>query len=185
VTAAVECPPAIRFSVDDAEEAADAWGFNCGPAAICAVLELTPSELRPSIGDFESKGYTNPTLMFDILSRVAGGRVVNASRLNPAATPWPQYGLARVQWEGPWTTPGVPMRVRYRHTHWVGVWNGRESGTEIFDVNCTCVGGWVPLCEWRDSVVPWLLKEAVPKANGRWHLTHGIEISRQRYLRQR
>lgn len=43
---------------------------------------------------------------------------------------------------------------------------------DIFDVNCMCVGGWVTLTEWSAQVVPWLLKECQPKANGKWHLTH-------------
>jgi hypothetical protein len=53
----------------------------------------------------------------------------------------------------------------------------------VFDVNCMCVGGWVPLSEWRDSVVPWILKECEPKANGGWHLTHVLEITRPLYSR--
>jgi len=49
------------FGVQEANAASEAWGFNCGPGALCAVLDLTPDELRPKLGDFEAKGYTNPT----------------------------------------------------------------------------------------------------------------------------
>ena len=89
----------------------------------------------------------------------------------------PAFGLCRVQWEGPWTAPGVPIRVRYRHTHWVAV-DTLDGEVWIFDVNCMCVGGWVQLAEWRDSVVTWLLKECEPQADGKWHLTHVIEVNR-------
>ena len=67
--------------------------------------------------------------------------------------------------------------ARYRHTHWVGSF--RTPGKDmIFDVNCMCVGGWVPLSEWSELVVPWLLKQCVPKANGKWHITHVVEIAK-------
>ena len=163
---------APRFTLDDVERASDEWGANCGPAALAVVAGLSLEQVRPFMGDFERKGYTNPTLMFDSLRRI-GVRwqctVVQRSSENQGMLAWPEFGLVRVQWEGPWTTPGVPIRVRYRHTHWVGAIRvGEES--KIFDVNCMCVGGWVPLPEWSTSVVPWLLKQCEPKANGRWHL---------------
>lgn len=69
------------------------------------------------------------------------------------------------------------MRVRYRHTHWVAVRRLSElQDPIIFDINCMCVGGWVSLTEWAGEVVPWLLKQCEPKANGRWHITHAVEI---------
>src|SRR5260370_36238579 len=56
--------------------------------------------------------------------------------------------------------------VRYRHTHWVAAISHGSDWTapgweepSIFDVNCLCVGGWVPLSEWSESVVPWLRSE--------------------------
>jgi hypothetical protein len=92
---------------------------------------------------------------------------------------WPHYGLARIQWEGPWTAPGVPMAARYRYTHWVGAQRlGRAANIWVFDINAICVGGWIPLAEWSEQLVPWLLKECHPKANGKWHITHGVEVTR-------
>jgi hypothetical protein len=88
---------------------------------------------------------------------------------------WPTLGLVRIQWEGPWTAPGVPIAARYRHTHWVAS-RYTDAGVRIFDINCMCVGGWVPLTEWSGQVVPWLLKQVEPKANGNWHKTHMLKI---------
>lgn len=165
---------APRFTLADAERAGDEWGFNCGPAAIAAMNGLTIEELRPHLGDFEQKRYTNPTLMWSILRSVgARWRVRKGGQ-------WPEYGLVRVQLEGPWTAPGVPIAARYRHTHWVGsmlLLDGCEE-QNVFDINCICLGGWVPLAEWSSYVVPWLLKQAEPKASGAWHPTHFVEIER-------
>jgi hypothetical protein len=70
------------------------------------------------------------------------------------------------------------MRARYRHTHWVASCTIEGEEQNIFDVNCMCIGGWVPLSEWADSLVPWLLKQCEPKASGRWHITHSVEVLR-------
>ena len=53
----------LLFDLTTAQQASDDWGFNCGPAALAAICGLTPDAVRPHLGDFESKGYTNPTLV--------------------------------------------------------------------------------------------------------------------------
>lgn len=164
--------PKVKFTVDDAQHAYDEWGANCGPGAVAAVLGMTLDEVRPHLGDFERKGYINPTLMWSVLRSV--GSSWNRALLYQEW--WPDFGLARVQWEGPWTKDGVPIAARYRHTHWTGVCNG---GAMIFDINCLCVGGWVTLNEWSGEVVPWLLKQCEPMASGGWHITHSVEIARR------
>ncbi len=165
-----------RFTLEEAQRACDEWGLNCGPAAIAVISRLNLEELRPHLGDFEKKHYTNPTLMWQILKSI-GARW----RLRKDGQQWPRYGLVRIQWEGPWTATGVPIVARYRHTHWIASMfvDGYEV-QYIFDINCLCVGGWVPLIEWSSRVVPWLLKECEPKASGAWHPTHVIEIETTR-----
>lgn len=163
--------PTCPFNIDTAQAAVDAWNFNCGPAALAAIMGLSPNEVRPHMGDFEKKGYTNPTLMYQAL-RSVGAEFQDVES-------WPKWGLARVQWEGPWTMPGVPIRARYRHTHWVGCAGGRGELPPqwIFDINCMCDGGWEPYDVWANEVVPWLIRECAPRADGKWHLTHRIEIT--------
>lgn len=166
-------PKPIRFTVDDACRASEEWGANCGPGAIAAIMGLRLDELRPHMGDFESKGYTNPTLMFTTLNRLgAKWRMVRGEK------PWPKYGLVRIQWEGPWTQPGVPVKAAYRHTHWVGACTRAAGDDGVFDINAIANGtGWCSLKHWSEILVPWLLEEAVPRANGRWHRTHVIEVT--------
>lgn len=169
--------PKPRFTVDDAERAYDVWGANCGPGAIAAMCGLTLDEVRPFMGDFETKHYTNPTLMWDVLHRLGitfTRRVGNLGRDN-----WPTYGLCRIQWEGPWTKAGVPARAAYRYTHWVGAMTDPARGVGVFDINMINNGsGWASLKDWAEMLVPWLLQECVPRANGDWHITHCVEISR-------
>lgn len=166
----------LKFTSSNAQAAAEEWGFNCGPAAVAAICGLSIDELRPHLGDFESKRYTNPTLMWAILKRL--DRPYSVQWNTPGGEVWPSWGIARVQWEGPWTAPGVPIAASYRHTHWVGVKGSNRSDIGIWDVNCLTNGtGWVSLEEWTSTLVPWLLKECHPRADGRWHLTHSVEVA--------
>lgn len=161
-----------RFTLEDAQRAGDAWGFNCGPGALCAVLHKTPDGIRPHLLTFEQKRYTNPTLMLDIL-RGLGVKFKQTHWDNQGSLLYkrPALGLMRVQWSGPWCNPGVPMAARYRHTHWVGLCDG-----QVFDINCMCAGGWVSWREWVEEVAPWLIKECCPKGDGRWWPTHILAI---------
>lgn len=171
-------PPAQRFTVAEAEAASDAWLFNCGPGALCGVLELSPEQVRPHLQDFEQKGYSNPTLMFAALRSLGVDYGVQSSTRG-AMLEWPKLGLVRVQWGGPWMKPEVPLRARYRQTHWVGSWKRPIDGQIwIYDINAAEWGGWLPLSAWKDHVVPWLLQECVPRNDGTWLMTHAIEVIR-------
>src|ERR1041385_598928 len=167
----------LHFTEADMHAACDEWGANCGPGAIAAICGLSLAELRPHLGDFEAKRYTNPTLMRSVLDalglryRMSCG---NASRV----LAWPLYGLARIQWEGPWTAPGANPRWGYRQTHWVAAMRIEgEDAPAIFDVNALNAGGWIRLKHWEELLVPWLLEQCVPRANGRWYITHSVEIA--------
>lgn len=160
-----------RFTANDAERAWADWGCNCGPGALAVMAGITLDEVQPHMVGFGAKRYTNPTMMFEALLSIGlPFRRVGAQ--------WPRYGLARIQWEGPWTEPGVPMRVRYRYTHWVAGWHTDTRGYGIFDINCMANGtGWVSRPEWEQTIVP-AITEQYKRASGRWHVTHGIEVSR-------
>lgn len=168
-------PKPLRFTFEDAERAWEEWGANCGPGAIAAVCGLTLDELRPQLGDFERKKYTNPTLMREVLKRL-GVEFKTRTRRGEISPEWPAYGLARIQWEGPWTKPGVPIAARYRHTHWVGAAQAENGERGVFDINCMNAGGWVSLEDWAKTIAPYLIKHHAPRGDGKWYLTHAVEV---------
>ena len=164
----------MLLTLEDLERAASEWGANCGPVSIAAMTGVALDNLRPKMGDFEANRYTNPTLMWETLNRLG----IRWYKLKAPLT-WPKWGLARIQWHGPWTAPGVPARVAYRHTHWVGSCVAKSGGGGVFDINALNNGsGWCSLKDWSETLVPWLLSECEPKADGRWSLTHAVEIDR-------
>lgn len=157
---------------EEAEEAFE-WGANCGPFALSAISGLSMNEIKPTMMAvrFGERRYTSPAMMYAALNRLG-----LSWRRNGVAIP--QFGLARVQWHGPWTEPGQPLRARFRHSHWIGL---MKRGDEIgaFDVNCLGNGsGWVSWDDWRGSVVPWIVENLVPGGDGRWHFTRTIEVQR-------
>lgn len=169
-------PPRVPFDVAEADRCYDVWGFNCGPAAICAVTGKSPEEIRAHLGDFESKRYTNPTLMLRALRSMGISHVCTQSQGPTLALEWPKWGLVRIQWAGPWTRPGVPIPARYRHTHWVATHIGDPGiGRGVFDINAIEAGGWIPFWAWKDRLVP-LILESVPRSSGDWWPTHSIEL---------
>jgi hypothetical protein len=160
-----------RFTAEDAHRAWEAWGCNCGPTALAVVTGMTLDEVRPHLDGFDARRYTNPTMMFGALKSIG----VQHWRIGAQ---WPAFGLARIQWEGPWTRPGVPMRARYRYTHWVGSYLGMR-GCGVYDCNAMANGtGWVSKLDWEREIVPWILSEMYPRASGKWHVTDGIEVAR-------
>lgn len=168
-----------RFNLEDVCRANDEWGCNCGPAAVAAIMDMTLDDARPHMSDFEAKGYTNPTTMFAALKNIGRPWREIGPRDHTVGRPWPTYGLARIQWEGPWTKPGVPMRARYRSTHWVGSASREDGAIGVFDVNAIGNGsGWVSLKDWARIVVPSIL-ETFKRADGKWYITHAIEVERR------
>lgn len=154
---------------DEADKAYEAWGCNCGPGAIAAITNMRLDDLRPLLGDFEAKRYTNPTLMWEILDRTG-------KKWRKIGKAWPTFGLARIQWDGPWTEPGVNPKAAYRQTHWVASWQHQDRGHGIFDINMTGNGtGWAAFADWEREIIPAIV-QSIPRANGKWFVTHGVEI---------
>jgi hypothetical protein len=169
----------LPFTEADSDRAYKAWRFNCGPGAVCGLLGLTPDQLRPHCGSFEQKGHTNPTLMFEILRNLGKKQeTVYRGDVHRPRVPFPRHALMRVQWDGPWTQEGVPMGARYKETHWVAL-RRFQGERQVFDINAMNVGGWIPYLTWKDDLVPYLIKEGVPRANGQWWPTHIIEVSQK------
>jgi hypothetical protein len=156
----------LRFTENEVCSANETWGANCGPIALAAMTNKSLSEIRPYLGAFETKRCMSPTDMLNALSRL-GMRWIPGNG-------WPTYGLAWVQWEGPWSGPKVPARVGYRYSHWVGS-STHQGKSIIFDINCLEVGGWVFADCWSDVVVPYILQD-YPRANGKWHISRSIEL---------
>lgn len=176
--------PELMFDHDDAQRAAEDWGCNCGPAALAASLGCGLGEVRKAVESvgFAQKRYTNPSMMKAAI-RAMGAQVTAEHRAGDGSyhKEFPARGLARIQWTGPWTQPGANVRWMYRQTHWVAAWRIYEDRvsvplanwhTLLFDINA----GQVWLADWAEKVVPRILKECVPRADGGWFITHSWEV---------
>ena len=165
----------IAFDRDDSQAAADEWHCNCGPAALAAILGKGPNDVRQaceSVG-FEAKRYMSPTMMKSAIP-LAGGRIKRerAIRRDSGRLMFPELGLARIQFTGPWTKEGSNPKWAYRQTHWVASWRqGRDCS--IFDIN----GGVRSYADWVEEIVTLIIAN-IERADGGWYVTHSWEIVR-------
>lgn len=169
--------PTLRFTEADAHRAFREFGCNCGPSALAAILGKTLEEIRPAVETvgFAEKRYMSPTMMAKAIP-LAGGQIT-ARHVHNATAPrtlrWPQAGLVRIQWTGPWTAPGSNPKWAYRQTHWVASWKEpADPEPLLFDVNA----GRIWLSNWTAHIVP-LLTGAIPRADGGWYVSHSWEIT--------
>lgn len=133
----------------DLEEAAEAWGANCGPGALAALTAHPLAEIRPHLVNWP--GYTNPTHM-----KRALGSLGWAYDDGLGVDRFQGDGLAFVQWVGPWDKPGN-QRWAYRYTHWIAFSQAGSGEIAVFDVNNGEEGGWCWLDDWAREIVPLLL----------------------------
>lgn len=154
------------FTPPDLEAAYEEWGCNCGPAALAALLGKSCAEIRPFLGDFERRGYANPTHLLTALK--AMGVYARWGGKNPP----PRRGLLFIQLGGPWLEPGVPVGAAYRHTHHIAV-----DGDVVFDVNA---GHWVSWETWAEPEggVMAFIMDNHPKCDGTWSVRSAIEVPR-------
>lgn len=157
------------YAPPDVEEAHAAWGANCGPAALAAVLRRPVMTMSPFLGAFRARQYMNPTHMREALTCAAARYVVVRS---PHAA-WPSHGLGFVQWTGPWCQPGVPVTAAYRQTHWIGVAQTDDCEIMVYDVNASApggaLGGWVTKRYWQLQIRP-TITATIPRADGGWYI---------------
>lgn len=166
--ARIEAEPFLAFALVDVDQAHAEWGCNCGPAALAACLGWTLTAVRPTLVNFEGRGYLNPWSMSASINS-AGFRHADADRM----LLWPRHGLVRVQFGGPWTAPGASPRWAATHTHWIAT-KAHEGAWWVYDVNA----GWLTAPAWTEEIIP-RLTAAIPRADGRWETTHRWEVRRR------
>lgn len=165
------------YTPPDVADAHELWGANCGPAALAAILGQPVMTMRPFLADFATRPFMTPTQLSAAL-RAAQQPFRVRRHLSEAR---PQYGLLFVQWEGPWTQPGVPVRAAYTHTHWVGVAWTADQGQMLYDVNAgddARWGGWCAARTWALHIVP-AICEGIPGADGGWFVRWACDVTRR------
>lgn len=148
--------PILR-SIGDIDREADAWGANCGPAAIAAALEVQLADVRDAVspgGAF--KGFMGANDLKAAIPR-AGGRIVRTWSKPPQAPEavFESAGDGRyvvlVRWLGPWDA--VPRAAATKRHCVAFVYAPRSSPGWVFDIN----SGWLCFDEWHAEIVPLLI----------------------------
>lgn len=161
----------LKYTFTEAEfkAANEAWGCNCGPAALAFALQVPLDTVRPAIPQFEERRYTSPMMMaaalhyfdqgFSPVTNPSGGRDHGHGIESMFAD---RVSLVRIQWTGPWTANGARAKWAARQTHWIVCWKEGER-RQVFD----CNGGIRAVEDWEQTIVPAIVA-TVPRADGGW-----------------
>lgn len=167
--------PEVNITKDDWLKA-ESFRPNCGPAALAVIAQIPILQACTILPGFANRHFTNPTMMAAAL-RTLGIWAHERDDIECEGHTLTRYGLCRLQWEGPWTAPGMNPKWAYRHTHWVAAaefnWPEPEPILFVFDVNF----GWQTFTDWEQIHIPKLIKEIEDKrATGNWWATHRWEL---------
>lgn len=163
----------------DWEQADKEYQPNCGPTALAAITGLKLMDVCPLLPNFKERHYTNPKMMKAALEALG---VTWHERLTKVDSALPQnhhlltqYGLVRIQFDGPWYG-----KFAYHHTHWVAAVTfeittspGNAASLQyVFDINNP--NGWNSRALWEKETMPQLMPK---RGNGKWFATHRWEFT--------
>lgn len=154
-------PPRSLRAPSDVRLAHELFGANCGPAALAAALSVQVCDVMVLFEQFPDRPYTNLSKMREVLGDL--GLCFDERPLMP------DFGLALIQMDGPWTDLPGASRWAARYTHWVAV-----SGDRIYDINAA---DWVSRSDWEATTLPVLIS-TYSRATG-WRVKRGLEILEQ------
>lgn len=173
------------FTEAEFQAAAQAWGCNCGPAALAYAMGLKLDAVRRAIPEFETKRYTSPTMMKQALAAL-DRQWVNIP-MEPRAPITlkgpdkaaffqamfdPAPAIVRIQFCGPWTAVGMNPRWAYTHTHWIVT--ACDAAIDLHQKVFDCNGGVRSFASWQVAVLPHLIPE---RGDGKWYPTHVWRIA--------
>ena len=163
-------PTAGYYLPPDTTEAYDAWGANCGPAALAALTRRPVMGLREHCQPW--KGYLSFAGMLKALRSVGVGHLVvrrDFKTINETGTVERYPGrLSLIQWGGPWLRAGVHPGAALCRTHWVAV---QHNPRAVYDVNS---GDWQDFDEWV-HVARAIMRET-PRSDGTWQIRGSILV---------
>lgn len=145
-------PPDLAYDLAQSLDANANWDATCGPHALAAAIGATLEQLRPIFAVCSYKGWTSPAIMEKALRFAQVAWSVHELKTQEPG----HSSILRVQWEGSWLNPGVPIAAAYAHTHWIAHKRGWVLCTAIAPAT------WIPFQWWKQEV-----ERLHP-----WHFTH-------------
>jgi hypothetical protein len=139
-----------------------AWGCNCGPAALAAITAIPLERIREVVAP-RWRGYMPFGLMQAVLGVLRVPHMVAKRDFQARAVLQPgnwSGRLSLIQWGGQWLRPGVPVAAALSHTHWIAY---DHASRLCYDVNAD---GWISVEEWRELAVE--LMATVRGCDGTW-----------------
>lgn len=135
------------------------FGANCGPISFAVTTEREVCRIMRFFPHFKYSRSTNLTQMLRAYREADYQTKINKCQL-------PEFGVALIQWTGPWTAKHFFSRWSLVYTHWIAVNHGW-----IFDHTA---GEWQEFPQWESEVVPDFISQ-IPRATG-WAVKYGVGL---------
>lgn len=170
----------------DVNEAYDAWGCNCGPTAIAAILGKSMAAVRHAFPWFPDRPRCSPTQLGEALATLQQPVCwttlgMNRGPIEEQKERFPGQGLVVVQIDGPWCDLANKLAA-YRYLHTVAC--QRVAGLLfVYDINAgpdESPGGWLPFPMWNHYVMAELVKDK-KRATG-WFVRSVFELPQPRLM---
>ena len=172
---------ASLYHPPDGLDAHEAFGANCGPCALAAVLRRPVMAVQRLFPSFAERRYVNPSQMRVALQsagQLSGvqHRVCSTDERERGLL---DYGVACIFFTGPWSKPGVPIGAAYQRSHWIGVAMTRDEHRCYYDVNAWIDqerrGAWVSWAHWDKEILPQLVA-SYSQADGGYSIRWAAEV---------
>lgn len=165
--------PVLPYTLLESAQAHAEWNAMCGHHSIAAAVGVGLDAIRDA--GVPLKGWMSPTMITRTLEAL---HVQFTQRhLSPARSPAnvlsaPSPQILRMQFEGSWMRPGVPVGAQYQRTHYIALFGPPEQPALIMDPLLNACG--------IHAVDDWLAKARTPdylaessfKGTTGWHFTH-------------
>lgn len=138
-----------------------------GPAALAAMTGVTAAIAADNLPRFLDYGLTTEVMMALGLYQMDRRFSWKEHAGEEMTEVWPEFGIIRVGFEGPWSLEGDTLAT-LRRSHWIATARRPNGEREVFDVNSISKGGWVSQEEWSYDVAPEIAKKFGSSGNASW-----------------
>ena len=165
----------LPYTAAQAKAAHDDWNAMCGHYSIAAATDSPLEDIRTA--GVPLKGWMSPTMISNTLVALKiplrrfllkdegfhdASYILGLNNINSGS-------ILRIQWEGSWMNPGVPIGAQYQRTHYIACKDGTIMDPAFDPAVSLRVEDWLQVV--TNDIVP-----AIKGSTG-YHFTHAWIIT--------
>ncbi len=152
----------LPYTSQESAAAHAEWKASCGHHSIAAACNIPLNKVKEACPKLT--GWMSPTMVSQTLEKL--GKCPRCYKENKTMNQPPDHivAICRLQYEGRWMEPGVPMAARYKETHYVAIVGGALVMDTTHDTNILLP--WERWKSWADEYTA-----TRPRKSTGWHFS--------------